>query len=293
MTYEVKGLNDNDALQLLKWKALRKEKAALKRSVNFASRKEKTDPDYELVLNRVVTFASGLPLALEVIGSNLYGKSMKGWETAIEQYERIPESKILNMKVLNILKVSFDGLEEEKKRVFLHIACFLKGYALREVHDILHAYYGRSMKRHIDVLVEKSLLKFHYLEGRLTLHNLIEDMAKRIVRMELREELGKNSRLWLPKDMIHVSEYNTVSETRECLVPYLNCSFFSIYHTLTSFCNILVLWLIRAFCIDREPVKVQLTIMISSYLTKNEKYDGMQTPSGGPIAAKNLLKNFK
>jgi len=55
-TYEVKVLNDNAALQLLTWNAFKREKI---------------DPSYEDVLNRVVTYACGLPLALKVIGSNL------------------------------------------------------------------------------------------------------------------------------------------------------------------------------------------------------------------------------
>ena len=61
-TYEMKELNQKDALQLLTWKAFKKEKA---------------DPNYVEVLQRAVTYASGLPLALEVIGSNLFKKKYK------------------------------------------------------------------------------------------------------------------------------------------------------------------------------------------------------------------------
>lgn len=61
-TYEVKLLNENNALQLLTWKSFKTEKV---------------DPSYKEVLNDVVIYASGLPLALEVIGSNLFGKSIE------------------------------------------------------------------------------------------------------------------------------------------------------------------------------------------------------------------------
>jgi len=61
-TYELKELNTNDSLQLLIWNAFKRE--------NF-------DPSYEDVLERVATYASSLPLALEVIGSNLVGKSVE------------------------------------------------------------------------------------------------------------------------------------------------------------------------------------------------------------------------
>ncbi|KAL2335507.1 hypothetical protein Fmac_016720 [Flemingia macrophylla] len=188
-TYEVKELNKNDALQLLTWKAFKTEEV---------------DPCYAEVLNRVVTYASGLPLALEVIGSNLFGKSIQEWKSAIKQYERIPTNQILK-----ILKVSFDVLEEEEKSVFLDIACCFKGYELEEVEDILHAQYGDCMKYHIGVLVGKSLLKLSLHGTMVTLHDLIEDMGKEIVRQESPKNPGKRSRLWSHEDIIEVLEDNT------------------------------------------------------------------------------------
>ena len=80
--YEVRELNENDALRLLTLKAFKTEMA---------------DPGYELVLNRLVTYAYGLPLALEVIGSNLFGKSIKEWESATRQFKRIPKKEILEI----------------------------------------------------------------------------------------------------------------------------------------------------------------------------------------------------
>ncbi|RZB62058.1 TMV resistance protein N-like [Glycine soja] len=92
-TYEVKVLNHNAALQLLTWNAFRREKI---------------DPSYEHVLNRVVAYASGLPLALEVIGSHLFEKTVAEWEYAVEHYSRIPIDEIVD-----ILKVSFDATKQE------------------------------------------------------------------------------------------------------------------------------------------------------------------------------------
>jgi len=67
-------------------------------------------------LDAVVTYASGLPLALEVIGSNLFGKSLQAWKSSSKQYKRI-----LYNQIVEILKVSFDALVEEKN-IFLDIA---------------------------------------------------------------------------------------------------------------------------------------------------------------------------
>ncbi|KHN46559.1 TMV resistance protein N [Glycine soja] len=193
-TYEVKNLSTNDAIQLLKQKAFKTY--------------DEVDQNYKQVLNDVVTWTSGLPLALEVIGSNLFGKSTKEWESAIKQYQRIP-----NKEILKILQVSFDALEEEEKSVFLDITCCLKDYKCREIEDILHSLYDNCMKYHIGVLLDKSLIKIR--DDKVTLHDLIENMGKEIDRQKSPKEAGKRRRLWLQKDIIQVLKDNSVSETHE------------------------------------------------------------------------------
>ncbi|XP_061356990.1 disease resistance protein Roq1-like [Gastrolobium bilobum] len=195
-TYEVKELNEKDALELLRWKAFKNNKVS---------------PCYLDVLNRAVTYAFGLPLALEVIGSNLFGKSVKEWKSALDRYERIP-----NEEIQKILKVSFDALEEDEQSVFLDIACCFKGYPLVEVEDILHAHHGDCMTYHIGVLVEKCLIKISSC-GELTLHDLIEDMGKEIVRKESAKEPGKRSRLWFHEDIVQVFEDNTGTSNIEMI----------------------------------------------------------------------------
>ncbi|XP_052723878.1 disease resistance protein Roq1-like [Vigna angularis] len=140
-------------------------------------------------------------MLFEVIGSNLFGKSVKEWESATRQYKRIPKKEILE-----ILKVSYEALEEEEKVVFLDIACCFKGYALREVEDILGALYDECMKHHIGVLVEKSLIKVSLLST-VEMHDLIENMGRKIDQKESAKEPGNRRRLWLPKDIIQVLKY--------------------------------------------------------------------------------------
>ncbi|RZB62059.1 TMV resistance protein N-like [Glycine soja] len=203
-TYEVKVLNHNAALQLL---------------TRNAFKRGKIDPSYEDVLYRVVTYASGLPLALEVIGSNLFEKTVTEWESALEHYKRIPSDEILE-----ILKVSFDALGEEQKNVFLDIACCFKGYKWTEVDDILGALYGNCKKHHLGVLVEKSLIKLDLFDN-VEMHDLIQDMGREIERQRSPEEPGKCKRLWLPKDIIQVLKHNTGTSKIEII-----CLNFSISH---------------------------------------------------------------
>ncbi|KAL2967656.1 hypothetical protein AAZX31_16G187400 [Glycine max] len=199
-TYEMKELDENHALQLLTWQAFKKEKA---------------DPTYVEVLHRVVTYASGLPLALEVIGSHLVGKSIQEWESAIKQYKRIPKKEILD-----ILKVSFDALEEEEKKVFLDIACCFKGWKLTELEHV----YDDCMKNHIGVLVEKSLIEVRWWDDAVNMHDLIQDMGRRIDQQESSKEPRKRRRLWLTKDIIQVLEENSGTSEIEIISLDLSLS---------------------------------------------------------------------
>ncbi|QHO42551.1 TMV resistance protein N [Arachis hypogaea] len=182
-TYEVEKLNDKEALDLLRWNV-------------FKTRE--VDPSYSYILNRTVAFASGLPLALEVIGANLFGKSKDEWESALDQYKRSPKREIQE-----ILKVSFDGLEEEEKKIFLDFACFFNGYRSKYVEEILRAHHGFCPKNSMRVLIDKSLVKIE--DDRVMLHDLIQDMGREIVRQESEDPRGR-SRIWNFEDAKRVLE---------------------------------------------------------------------------------------
>jgi hypothetical protein len=187
--YEVDGFNEGESLELFKWVAFKTKKV------------DSIDDD---IVHRALIYASGLPLAIDVIGSNLSGKPIAEWESMLDQYKRIPPTDIQS-----ILKVSFDDLDEETKNVFLDIACFFKGRSLKEVEGILNAHYGYCIKHHVGVLVDKSLTKIDE-KGVLWLHDLIEDMGKEIVRKESPNHPEKRTRLWFHKDIVEVLEQSKV-----------------------------------------------------------------------------------
>ena len=188
-TYELNGLDREDAHKLFEWNAFKNKEV---------------DSHFVCVINHAVTYAARLPLALEVIGSNLYGKEIDKWESALDQYERIPEKNIQE-----ILKISFDALEEDAQNVFLNIACCFKGFHLREVTDILCTHHGVCPKYAIGVLVDRTLIKINQ-NDEVTLHDLIQDMGKEIVRQEGKP--GEHNRLWFTKDIVDILEDNEVSQ---------------------------------------------------------------------------------
>ena len=75
--------------------------------------------DYLELSKAFVQHANGLPLAIEVLGSFLINRSIHEWESELDRLKKFPKRKILD-----ILQISFDGLEEMEKEIFLNIACF-------------------------------------------------------------------------------------------------------------------------------------------------------------------------
>ncbi|KAK2419777.1 disease resistance protein RUN1 [Trifolium repens] len=187
--YEAQGLNCGESLELFKW---------------MAFKAKKVDSIKDDIVNCAISYASGLPLAIDVIGSNLSGKPIAEWESILDKYKRIPPDDIQN-----ILKVSFDDLDEEQKNLFLDIACFFKGFRLENIR----AHYGHCIKHDVGVLVDKSLTKIDH--GVVRLHDLIEYMGKEIVRKESPDHPEKRTRLWSHKDIVEVLEQNKgTSETK-------------------------------------------------------------------------------
>ena len=141
-------------------------------------------------------------MALEVLGRFLFRRSVDEWESALCRLKESPERQISD-----VLKITFDGLREREKNIFLDIACFFKGMEEDHVVNILHALYDKP-KIDMVVLLEKSLITISF--GKFWMHDLLQELGKEIVRCESPEEPGRRSRLWLMEDVIHVLKCNTV-----------------------------------------------------------------------------------
>ncbi|GMI65475.1 hypothetical protein like AT5G17680 [Hibiscus trionum] len=157
----------------------------------------------------VVRYAGGLPLALEVLGSFLCGRDATQWRSAIERLERDSNNEILDR-----LQISFDGLEEREKNIFLDIACFFNGEKKDFVMKVLD---GCEFFPDIgiDVLVKKSLIKVDKDDQYLWMHDLLREMGRKIVREKSIDEPGKRCRLWDERDVYHVLMKNTATEMVE------------------------------------------------------------------------------
>jgi hypothetical protein len=189
LIYEMEELNFKEALELFRWNAFGEDKP--------------TDDFLELMKGAII-YVRGLPLALELLGSHLRSpKDIDRWKSALNKYKSIPHKDILRR-----LQISYDGLEENERKIFLDIACFFKG---KWEGDHIKMLDGSNYfpSDGIGVLIERALITVNEHKI-LAMHNLLRDMGREIVRLESPEDPGKRSRLWFHKDVRQVLEKNTV-----------------------------------------------------------------------------------
>ena len=171
--HEVKELNQKEATQLFS---------------QHAFQKDLREEHYVELSKRVVDYTKGVLLTLKVLGSFLFRKKIREWESELCKLKRKP-----NIDVQNVLRISFDGLDDFQKELFLDIACFFKGQNENFVTRILDSC-GFNATIGIKVLSDKCLITFFH--GTIRMHDLLQQMGWEIVRQEYPREPGKWSRLW-------------------------------------------------------------------------------------------------
>ncbi|XP_027332811.1 disease resistance-like protein DSC1 [Abrus precatorius] len=190
---EVKPLNFDESLQLF--------------SLN-AFNKDHPDIGFEQLSERVVIYADGIPLALKVLGLFFRSKSEEIWESALTKLKKIP-----NTEIQNLLRLSYDSLDDTEKDIFLDIACFLKGEDRKYVTSLLDAcdfYAGVG----IETLLEKALVTISN-NNELQMHALIQEMGWEIVRQESIKNPERRSRLCHHEEVYDVLTNNTGTNSIE------------------------------------------------------------------------------
>ncbi|CAN6575412.1 unnamed protein product [Malus baccata var. baccata] len=178
--YQAKAMDREEALELLSWHAF----------------KSSSCPSQYLALEReVVNYCGGLLLALEVLGSTLFKRSVDEWRSILDELKIIPCGEIQAQ-----LKISYNGLNDNyKRRIFLDIACFLIGMDKNDVIQILDGC-GFYATTGIKVLLDRCLVTINR-ENKIMMHDLLRDMGRDIVHAENPDFPGEWSRLWHPEDV--------------------------------------------------------------------------------------------
>ncbi|KAL4574673.1 hypothetical protein LXL04_021509 [Taraxacum kok-saghyz] len=152
--------------------------------------------DYEQLSEEVVYYAGGLPLALTVLGSSLCDKNIDQWRSALARLQEIPDDKILEK-----LKISFDGLTKVQKDLFLDIACFFRWEKKDEAMGVLNAC-GFHPVIGVEELRQKGLITISH--GCLDMHDLVQDMGHHIIRGEHPKNPKKYTRVWMKEDVLRL-----------------------------------------------------------------------------------------
>ncbi|KAI8543543.1 hypothetical protein RHMOL_Rhmol08G0226900 [Rhododendron molle] len=193
--YAAKELNRSESLELLCWHAFKEDHPK---------------DNYLDLSDQVMAYAGGLPLALQVLGSFLYGKSIPEWKSAISKLKKIPPVDIQAK-----LKISFDSLSDEVKELFLDMACFFVGtYGVSTIKILEGCNFFAAIG--IRVLADRCLIKYGPC-NELLMHDLLRDMGREIVRQESIKEPGRRSRLWYKDDALEVLRDGTGTEAVEGL----------------------------------------------------------------------------
>ncbi|KAM7469341.1 hypothetical protein LguiA_007524 [Lonicera macranthoides] len=145
----------------------------------------------------VVKICGGLPLALQVLGASLFGRTVPQWASEVKKLQAIPHSEVLNK-----LKISYNCLEDDHdRRLFLDIACFFVGsdkdYTVK-VLDSNDTYAEVGIQN----LIDRCLLTIDSC-NKLMMHQLLRDMGRNIVNQESIEP-ERRSRLWQQKEAYSV-----------------------------------------------------------------------------------------
>ncbi|XP_039170319.1 disease resistance protein RUN1-like [Eucalyptus grandis] len=148
--------------------------------------------EFNELVKQVIGYDDGLPLALDVLGSFLACRSLMQWKSALARLKECPKGKIFDR-----LRLSYDGLQQKEKEIFLDIAYFFKGKEKSYVTEVLDNC-GLYADIGIEVLVDKCLIQI--VGNKLWMHDLLQEMAWEIVCQESPEEPGERSRVWFFKD---------------------------------------------------------------------------------------------
>ncbi|XP_050365644.1 disease resistance protein RPV1-like [Argentina anserina] len=181
--YKMKKLEIDDALQLFHSKAPQDDRS--KTNCLDLSR-------------RAVEIARGVPLLITTMSSSFGDcKTRRDWGDVMNRLQ-----KFQNKEVGDMLRASYNELQDEEKGIFLDIACFLKGKKIAEAERMLEMH-GFSARSGIQSLVNKCLISISS-DDHLDMHVRLQEMGQSIVREQGTDNPGQRSRLWNANDVYQV-----------------------------------------------------------------------------------------
>ncbi|CAI9303588.1 unnamed protein product [Lactuca saligna] len=168
---------------------------------------------YEELSRQVVCYAAGLPLTIKVLGSFLCGKNKLEWKEALARLETIPLKE-----TQKVLELSYTGLDDDYKEIFLDVATILKGWSKHSTIEALESC-GFHPRIGLRVLEQKSLITIGNDEC-VGMHDHFEELGRNIVRRLHPDMPNKHSRLWDRKEIEDILANDMGTEATRCIRFY-------------------------------------------------------------------------
>ncbi|KAJ0751850.1 putative P-loop containing nucleoside triphosphate hydrolase, leucine-rich repeat domain superfamily [Helianthus annuus] len=169
----------------------------------YAFGRETPNQGYDELSRMVVRYANGLPLTIKVLGSHLCGRSGHEWVDAIKRLETIPLKETLDK-----LELSYTGLDNDQKEIFLDISCILKGATKKNAIRILESC-GFHAEIGLSVLEQKSLITISEVDD--------YELGRNIVRRLHPHETRRHTRLWIDEEIIDILVNESGTEETLCI----------------------------------------------------------------------------
>ncbi|CAN1751487.1 Disease resistance protein L6 [Linum perenne] len=166
--------------------------------------------DYTILSLEFVQVATGLPLALKVVGSLLFRREREIWAAKLMELKDIPPTKLQKR-----LKVSYNELSDNEKQIFLDIACFFIGEE-KDFPFYMWSDYKLYPESGINTLLLRSLVRLNE-RNEFWMHDHIRDLGRAIVREEDSQHSWKRSRIWSNEDALDILKSEEGSDRVEVL----------------------------------------------------------------------------
>ncbi|CAN1235617.1 Disease resistance protein RUN1 [Linum perenne] len=159
------------------------------------------------------SYCRGNPLALKILGGALFGEDKHYWQSFLSGLKQTGKPEIHN-----ILRKSYDKLGAEEKKIFLDVACLLRGTSRSQLIAYMATMHPSAYAKVKD-LIDRSLLTCvsGKIEENIEVHDLLKEMAWNIVNEE--PKLYKRSRLADPDD---IHKLLTTQEVKYWPLQFLN-----------------------------------------------------------------------
>ncbi|CAN1807838.1 Disease resistance protein L6, partial [Linum perenne] len=182
--YEVKEMNFDYSLQLFN---------------KHAFQMDYPWKEFEILSQEIINMAAGLPLALKVLGSLLYNRDIKFWEEKLVELRKIP---CTSDRVQETLKISYNELSQNEKRMFLDISCCFVG---EDKNCPLYMWKDCDLypESGIKTLLLRALINIDE-KNKFWMHDHIRDLGRAIVVMEDVENPCNRSIIWSNVDAVNL-----------------------------------------------------------------------------------------